>query len=270
MTHIARLDSRALIRVAGADARPFLHNLLTQDVETLKGSEVRFGALLSPPGRLLFDLFLIGEADAVLLDVAAERREALVQRLSMYKLRARVEVAVDDRPVFASWPEVGTGFVVDPRLSQLGGRAYGVDPTATATEADYSAHRLALGVPDPFADAGSDRTYPIEANFDLLNGIDFAKGCFVGQETTSRMKRRGTIKNRMLPLAFEGPPPAFGAEVLNGERRAGEALTGITNAAMALMRLDRSEGELTVDGQAARAWRPVWMPDWPRADASEP
>ena len=267
MTHIARLDSRALIRVSGPDARSFLHNLLTQDVETLKDGEMRFGALLSPPGRLLFDLFLIGETDAVLLDVAAERREALMQRLSMYKLRAQVEVVVDDRPVFASWPEVATEFVVDPRLSELGGRAYGGDPASSATEANYAAHRLALGAPDPFADAGSDRTYPIEANFDLLNGIDFRKGCFVGQETTSRMKRRGTIKNRMLPLSFDGPPPAFGAEVLNGERRAGEALSGTTNAAMALMRLDRSEGELMVDGRTARAWRPGWMPDWPRGEA---
>lgn len=267
MTQIARLDSRALIRVSGPDARPFLHNLLTQDVETLKDGEVRFGALLSPPGRLLFDLFLIGEADAVLLDVAAERREALVQRLSMYRLRAQVEVAIDDRPVFASWPEVAPGFVVDPRLSALGGRAYGGGVTVTATEADHDAHRLALGVPDPFADAGSDRTYPIEANFDLLNGIDFAKGCFVGQETTSRMKRRGTIKNRMLPLAFDGPPPAFGAEVLNGERRAGEMLSGVMNAGVGLMRLDRSQGELTIDGVSVRAWRPDWIPEWQPPEA---
>ncbi|WGM47758.1 tRNA-modifying protein YgfZ [Brevundimonas sp. NIBR10] len=267
MTHIARLDSRSLIRVAGPDARPFLHSLLTQDVDTLKDGEVRFGALLSPPGRLLFDLFLIGEANAVLLDVAAERREALLQRLSMYRLRAQVEVTVDDRPVFASWPEAAPGFVVDPRLSALGGRAHGGVVATTATETDYTAHRLALGVPDPFGDAGSDRTYPIEANFDLLNGIDFAKGCFVGQETTSRMKRRGAIKNRMLPLAFDGPPPAFGAEVLNGERRAGEVMGGVRNAAIGLMRLDRSQGELTVDGRPARAWRPDWMPEWQPPEA---
>ncbi len=267
MTQIARLDSRALIRVSGPDARPFLHNLLTQDVETLKEGDVRFGALLSPPGRLLFDLFLIGEAEAVLLDVAAERREALVQRLAMYRLRAQVEVAVDDRPVFASWPEVAPGFVVDPRLSALGGRGYGGGVTVTATEADHDTHRLALGVPDPYADAGSDRTYPIEANFDLLNGIDFRKGCFVGQETTSRMKRRGTIKNRMLPLTFDGPAPSFGAEVLNGERRAGEVLSGARNAAIGLMRLDRSQGALTIDGMAARAWRPEWMPEWQPPEA---
>ena len=118
---IARLDDRALVRVSGPDARPFLHNLLTQDVETLAEGELRFGALLSPPGRLLFDLFLLGEADAVLLDVAADRRDALLQRLSMYKLRAQVAVEADDRPVFASWPQVAEGFTADPRAPGLGG-----------------------------------------------------------------------------------------------------------------------------------------------------
>jgi folate-binding protein YgfZ len=120
---------------------------------------------------------------------------------------------------------------------------------ATATEHAYDAHRLAVGVPGP-ADWGTDKTYPIEANFDLLNGIDFKKGCFVGQETTSRMKRRGTIKSRMLPIAFDGPPPAFGSEVLAGELRAGEVLSGRDGRAMALLRLDRIEGaDLTADGR---------------------
>jgi len=257
---IARLDSRALIRVAGPDARPFLHNLLTQDVETLADGELRFGALLSPPGRLLFDLFLLGEADGVLLDVAVDRRDALLQRLSMYKLRAQVTVEPDDRPVFACWPGMAEGFITDPRLPGLGGRRYGRDFAPDATEAAWQAHRLALGVPDPAADALPDKTYPIEANFDLLNGIDFQKGCFVGQETTSRMKRRGAIRNRMLPLAFDGPPPPFGAEVLNGDLRAGEVLTGIDGAAMALLRLDRLDGSLTVEGRPVEMRRPDWFP----------
>ena len=262
-TRIARLDSRALIRVSGPDARPFLHNLLTQDVETLGEGELRFGALLSPPGRLLFDLFLLGEADGVTLDVAADRREALLQRLAMYRLRAQVAVEADQRPVFACWPEVADGFVADPRLPGLGGRRYGGEIEPDATEADWQAHRLAAGVPDPTADAPSDKTYPIEADFDLLNGIDFQKGCFVGQETTSRMKRRGAIRNRMLPLVFDGPPPPFGAEVLTGDLRAGEVLTGIDGAAMALLRLDRLDGSLTVEGRPVTVRRPDWMDAWP-------
>ena len=257
-TRIARLDSRALIRVSGPDARPFLHNLLTQDVETLADGDLRFGALLSPPGRLLFDLFLWGEADAVLLDVAADRREALLQRLAMYRLRAKIGIEADDSPVLASWPDVAAGFTADPRVPGLGGRRYGGERDADAAESDWQAHRLAVGVPDPAADAPSDKTYPIEADFDLLNGIDFAKGCFVGQETTSRMKRRGAIRNRMLPIAFDGPSPSFGAEVLNGDLRAGEVLSGQDGGAIALLRLDRLEGTLTVDGRPVEVRRPDW------------
>lgn len=256
---IARLPSRALIRVSGPDAKPFLHNLLTQDVETLAPGELRFGALLSPPGRLLFDLFLYGDGDDVLLDVAAAKRDALVQRLSMYRLRAQASVEADDRPVFVAWDGEAEGFVADPRTPALGGRRYGGDIRAEASEDDWQAHRLAVGVPDPDGDAPDDKTYPIEANFDLLNGIDFQKGCFIGQETTSRMKRRGTIKSRMMALAFDGPPPAVGAEVLNGDLRAGEVLTGRDGTAMALVRLDRLDGALTVDGRPVTVRRPGWI-----------
>jgi folate-binding protein YgfZ len=257
--HIARLESRALVRVSGPDARPFLHGLLTQDVETLTPGELRFGALLSPPGRLLFDLFLWGETDAVILDVAADRRDALLQRLALYRLRAQVEIAADDRPVLACWPGLADGFTADPRTPGLGGRRLGGDPETDAAEDDWQAHRLAIGIPDPAADAPADKTYPIEANFDLLSGIDFQKGCFVGQETTSRMKRRGSIRNRMLPLAFVGPPPPFGTEVLNGALRAGEVLGGRDGMAMALLRLDRLDGALTVEGRPVEVRQPEWL-----------
>jgi folate-binding protein YgfZ len=260
-TRIARLDSRALVRVSGPDARSFLHGLLTQDVETLAPGELRFGALLSPPGRLLFDLFLWGEPDAVVLDVAADRRDALLQRLAMYRLRAQVLIEPDDCAVFAVWGgDQPDGFVADPRTPDLGGRSLGGAPAIMASEDDWQGHRLSVGVPDPSADALSDKTYVIEANFDLLNGIDFQKGCFIGQETTSRMKRRGNIKTRMLPITFNGPPPPFGAEVLNGDLRAGEVLSGRDGGAIALLRLDRLDGALTVEGRPVTVKRPAWMP----------
>ncbi|HEX7199921.1 MAG TPA: folate-binding protein, partial [Dongiaceae bacterium] len=105
-----------------------------------------------------------------------------------------------------------------------------------------------------------DTAYPLEADFDLLNGVDFRKGCFVGQETTSRMKRRGAIKSRMLPIRFDGPPPAHGAEILAGALRAGQALSGADGIAMALVRLDRIEDAvLTVDGRPCEVVRPDWM-----------
>ncbi len=255
---VAALNSRSLIAVGGPDWRTFLQGLLTQDVDSLVPGEARFAALLTPQGRLLYDLFIAGQDDGALLDVAAEHRDGLLQRLTLYRLRAKVDLAAGDLPVFAEFPG-GTAGVPDPRLPQLGRRIYG-PAAADADEAAYEAHRLALGVPGS-ADWGSERTYPIEANFDLLNGIDFKKGCFVGQETTSRMKRRGQIKNRMLPIVFEGPPPAPGTEILTGDLRAGEVLSGMDGRAMALLRLDRALGaELTVDGRPARVDIPSWFP----------
>ena len=113
------------------------------------------------------------------------------------------------------------------------------------------------GVPDA-ADFAPDSDYPIECDLDLLNAIDFQKGCFIGQETTSRMKRRGTIKTRLVPIVFKGPPPPFGAEILNGDLRAGEVRSGLDGRAMALLRLDRMSGALRIGDREARADPPTW------------
>ena len=266
-TTYAILDSRALVALDGPDWRSFLQGLITQDVETLRAGELRFAALLTPQGRLLYDMFVQGASDGCRLEVAAEHRDALVQRLTLYRLRAKVGIAADPTPVCALFPGPlagGDGWAPDPRLPALGLRSYGLPapPDAIgAGETAYEAHRLSLGVPGP-ADWGSEKTYPIEADFDLLGGVDFRKGCFVGQETTSRMKRRGQIRNRMLPIAFEGPAPAAGAEVLAGDLRAGEVLSGGDGRAIALLRLDRIEGaDLTVDGRPVKALHPEWMQD---------
>ena len=276
---IVHLSSRALIALSGADWRDFLQGLITQDVETLVPGEIRFGGLLTPQGRLLFDLFVIGREAGCWLDVEAEHRASLIQRLTMYRLRAKVTIEADETPVFAAWGEKPEGrWLPDPRLPALGWRGYYGDSvlnspsiksplpankgrvkyTVTVIDSEYDAHRLALGVPGP-TDWGTDKTYPIEANFDLLNGIDFQKGCFVGQETTSRMKRRGVIKTRMLPITFEGDAPHSGAEVLAGELRAGEVLSVGEGRAMATLRLDRISGPLSVQGLTVLVKHPEWM-----------
>jgi folate-binding protein YgfZ len=278
----AWLKSRALIAIGGADWRSFLQGLISQDVETLAVGEARFGALLTPQGRLLHDLFVVGREGGCWLDVLAEHRAALLQRLTMYRLRSKVEIGADDTAVSilysahpgegrdpygdSAWVPASAGtngvWVRDPRLRALGWRGYGAEPPAGVELVDESARdaaKLELGVPGP-ADWGSDKTYPIEANFDLLNGIDFQKGCFVGQETTSRMKRRGQVKSRMLPVRFEGRAPEAGAEVLAGELRAGVVTSVGEGRAMALMRLDRAEGaDLTVDGRRVVLERPAWF-----------
>ncbi len=261
------LPSRALIAVRGPDWRGFLQGLLSQDVESLSPGELRYAALLSPQGRLLFDLFVLGDGDGCRLDCAADRRQALIERLRLYRLRAKVEIEPIDGQVRAVFPgdgaAPGAGWAPDPRLPALGWRALA---EANAVEAELAsedeviAHARGLGVAGA-ADFGDETTYPIEANFDLLNGIDFKKGCFVGQETTSRMKRRGQIKSRMVPIVFEGPAPPQGSELLAGDLRCGQALSGGEGLGLALLRLDRLDaGPLTLaDGRPWAARWPAWL-----------
>jgi folate-binding protein YgfZ len=251
------LTDRALVAVSGPDWRSFLQGLISQDVDNLQSGELRYGLLLSPQGRVLFDLFILGTEDGCLLDAPAAGREALMQRLKIYKLRAKVEIVADARPVAASLTGGGDGWLADPRLPALGFRAYGVEGGEVLDV--YDAHRLSLGVPAP-ADWGEDKLYALEADLDRLNAIDFQKGCFIGQETASRMKRRGQVKSRTLPIVFDGPAPAPGSEVRAGEHRAGEILSGRDGRALALLRLDRIEGAaLSVDGRPITVERPDWL-----------
>ncbi|HEV2363853.1 MAG TPA: folate-binding protein [Caulobacteraceae bacterium] len=261
---LARLASRAGIAVAGEDWRPFLQGLVSQDVLTLGPGEMRFGALLTPQGRLAFDLFLLGTEEGCLIDCAAAARPALLERLSMYRLRAKVEIAPAEPHIEGLWAAQSApgGWWRDPRRRELGFRGYDAPTPAAALVAEesaYEAHRLRLGIPGS-ADFRAD-DYPIEADFDLLGGIDFKKGCFIGQETASRVKRRGAIRSRMVPINFAGPPPAAGSEVLVGDLRAGEARSGMEGRAMALLRLDRlAAGPLRLaDGRPCQVDLPSWL-----------
>ncbi|HEY4030808.1 MAG TPA: folate-binding protein [Caulobacteraceae bacterium] len=268
MSLAAHLTSRALIAVSGPDTRPFLDNLLSNRVEDLHPGAARAALLLTPQGKFLFDLFVVAPAadepqDILLLDVQAAQQQALIQRLTMYRLRAKVQVEQADGAVWAAWgADPGDGWLPDPRLPDLGWRGYGREALADLGEAGYDAHRLLLGVPDPARDCEPDKTFPLEADFDLLNAIDFHKGCYVGQETTSRMKRRSAVKTRMVPIRFDGPAPAFGTPVETHDGlRAGEALTGRDGRALALLRLDRAvSGPLTCEGRPVTLEVPSWWP----------
>ena len=266
------LPHRALIRVGGPEARPFLHRLLTQEVETLAEGGLRYGALLTPQGRVLYDLFLFGEAEAVRVDVAADRRDELLSRLKLFRLRAAVTLDLDEDPVWAAWggdahgdgpAPPAPGWRPDPRTPAAGWRFAGPQAPAGGGEPvaaqDHFAARVALGLPDAVRDRLSDKAYVTELDLDLLNGVDYRKGCFPGQETTSRMKRRGGVRSRVLPLRVEGAER--GAEVLAGSMRAGEVTAAHAGRALALLRLDRLDGPLTVGDAPAALARPPWWPD---------
>lgn len=195
------LADRALLRVAGDDPRGFLQGLITQDVATLDQAAPRWGGLLTPQGKALFDFLLWAEEDAILIDCEAAVAEALTRRLSMYRLRRAITI----EPVAAAvhWSLETDRGVADPRLPDLGHRW--IAPPADAA-VGWHAHRLSLGVPEGQADLGSDQTLWLETNARELNGVSFTKGCYTGQENTARMHHRAKVNRRLVvaPLGETG------------------------------------------------------------------
>ena len=228
------LDDRAVVALSGPDARTLLQGLVTNDIGALKPGIALYAALLTPQGKILFD-FLISEGEgAVLLDCAVSHAEALAKHLTMYRLRAKVEIAV--RPQLAVvWGEGLT----DPRLAALGKRAIvaRAETGAGPSEA-YLEHRLGLGVPEG-GDFGSDRMFALDAGLEELSGVSFEKGCYVGQELTARMKHRGTARKRLLLIQGDGALPPPGTDVVASGQSLGEVVTVYGHRGFALIRLDR-------------------------------
>ncbi|MEQ8178434.1 MAG: hypothetical protein RIC52_15215 [Amphiplicatus sp.] len=277
MPQTAFLASRAVLKIAGPDARSFLQGIATQNVESLKEGEAAFSALLTPQGKILFDFILVATGDGFLVDCASEAAESLAKRLSLYRLRAKVTIeAAPGLAVGAAWngalenAPAGVVAFMDPRLAALGQRVIGQKETVLAiadqkSEPLYDAHRLALGVPEFGRDFGGDEVFLLDVNYDALKGVDYKKGCFVGQEVTSRMKRKGEVRKRTLALSLDGPPPPKGTPVMAGENAIGETLSGATGSALALIRIDRlaaareAGSALTADGREVRISVPGWL-----------
>lgn len=272
--HIADLASRGVIAVSGPEAREFLQGLITNNVDAVSESEAIYAALLTPQGKLMYDFFLIEHDGKVLLDCHHGAVEPLLKRLTMYRLRAQVELedASEDWTIVAAFGEgaddaalPGVAYA-DPRLPALGRRAFvpkGVTVEENASEENYQEWRLSLGVPDVPLDAEQDQMFMLEANFDELHGVDFAKGCYIGQELASRMKRRGGLRKRLLPVNVDGPLPAPGTPIVAGERTIGTLRTGIGKRAIAYLRIDRLEEEndktLTAEGVPLTVDWPDWI-----------
>ena len=201
MTTGTTLTDRALIRVAGEDARGFLQGLVTQDVATLDASAPRWSGLLTPQGKALFDFLLWADGDGVLIDCEAAEAASLTRRLSLYRLRRAI--TIEPAAGAVHWAKAHALGGPDPRLPALGKRWLGM-PGEPATE--WLAHRLSLGVTEGVAELGSDKTLWLEANAAELDGVSFAKGCYVGQENTARMHYRAKVNRRLVvaPIAPAG------------------------------------------------------------------
>ncbi len=256
------LDDRAVIAVSGPEAKSFLQGLITNDIAALAPDAPIYAALLTPQGKILFD-FIVSENDGgVLLDCAGTSADALMKRLSMYRLRSRVDVSLrTDLAVFWSASDETAG-LGDPRLRELGHRSVGArDPSAAKDESGYLSRRLDLGVPEG-RDFGSDKMFALDAGLEELHAISFSKGCYIGQELTARMKHRGTARKRLLLVATEsGDLPPRGTEIRSGDSAAGEITSTYGARGFALTRLDRwpEAGAARAGEQDIRIVKPAWL-----------
>jgi folate-binding protein YgfZ len=283
----AYLPDRGVVKVAGDGAPNFLQGLLTNNVLKIPPETARFAALLTPQGKIIADFFIVeapaADGGGFFLDVARTLVAPLIAKLNLYKLRAKVIVedlsevlgvlAVWDGDAESATAKAGLRYA-DPRLAALGLRImlppHRAEAVATGLGAmlvglgGYDAHRIALGVPQGGADFGYGDAFPHEADMDQFGGIDFAKGCYVGQEVVSRMEHRGSARTRAVPVTYDAAAPQAGSAVTAGGQSAGTMGSSAGGKGLALVRLDRaaealSRGEaLTAGGVPIRLVKPDW------------
>ena len=286
----ALLPDRGVVKVAGDDARRFLNGLATNDMDKVGPGHAIFTALLTPQGKIIVDFIAaVAEPDdggGFFLDCPRALAAALVEKLNFYKLRAKITVEDLSQAlgVMAVWDGAGLSdfglSYADPRLFALGARTIlppdlaaeaAADLGATLTDADaYDAHRIALGVPRGGMDFAYGGTFPHEADMDQLAGVDFEKGCYIGQEVVSRVEHRSSARSRILPIGYDAFAPSSGLAVMAGEKQAGTLGSTAKGRGLALLRLDRvadaleSGTPLNAGGIAIHVVKPAWAKfAWP-------
>lgn len=232
---IAQLD-RTVIKLTGEGVAAWLDGLTTNSLNPDPGG-LTFAALLTPQGKIIADFFILQTEEGVIIDTASKFGEGLAKRLKMYRLRAKIDIEVTDLNVYAIWDGVGTEGKTDPRDIRLGRRLITEALETTASVDAYNAHRLSLGIPDSQWDFETATTFPANANMDILHGVDFKKGCFVGQEVVSRMYRKTDIRKRMCGFTYDGALSE--TTIKTGDRVVGDVLYTHAGQGMAMMRLDR-------------------------------
>jgi len=281
-------EDRGVVAISGDDRAAFLQGLVSNDMQAVAADRAVYAALLTPQGRYLHDFFVAAIGETLCLDCEAARRDDLRRRLSIYRLRSKVTLAdatgdlavallygADARARFglgeepgAAKPWEGGVVYVDPRLPELGARALlprarigdilaqaGLIP---GNAGDYDRLRLSLGVPDGSRDLPVEKAILLENGFDELRGIDWQKGCYMGQELTARTKYRGLVRKRLLPVEIDGPLPAPGTPVMAGDQEAGEMRSGADGLGLALLRLEHLDAELRCGDSRLKPRRPRW------------
>lgn len=271
------LPGRAVLRIGGRDASAFLQGLVTCDVHKAAEGLARLGVLLSPQGKFLLDFFLLKQGEDFLMDTEAVRAEELLRKLTLYRLRAAVELAL--LPAWGVAAALGeerppqrqdTLCVPDPRHPAMGWRIYGAQAALPASEGEegameaYETRRISLGLPDGSRDAEIDRTLPLENGYDRLGGVDFTKGCYVGQEVTARSKHRGQLRKFLHIVTAAHPLAASGTAVLAGDTEIGTLRSVCGAQGLATVHADRlaqarQQGiGVSIAGQAVDVEAPWW------------
>jgi folate-binding protein YgfZ len=270
------LRDRAVLSVAGAAARDFLQGLVTNDMGCATPGTALYAALLTPQGKILHEFLVAESRDGFLIDCARENAADLMRRLMLYRLRAKVDIAMlADHGVAAFWGGEAAAMPdavmlhADPRLAALGARAIGPEAALAAALAplaagNYAAHALGLGIPAS-ADLPPDSVFALDAGMEELHGVNFKKGCYVGQEVTARMKHRASARKRPLIAEIAGalPPPGTPLEAMG--REIGTLATGVETRALALVRLDRlaeaqaASAPVTAAGLSVSLRKPAWI-----------
>ena len=283
------LPKRGVLRLTGHDIRGFLQALITKDLDNLTPMRAVYSALLTPQGKFLFDFFLTQQGDDILLDGQANDLNALTTRLNMYKLRADVnitpekhwEISVvfggdmgsEKEPGRAKTFGGGVEFI-DPRISDAGARI--IAPIGQAKKmlsklglgvcdaSEYEHFRLGLALPESGVDLVTGKSLMLESNLDILHGVDFDKGCFVGQELTARTKYRALVRKRLLPVAVKGPMPKPNEPLMAGEKEIATMMSGQRDRGLALVRLNRlaEAGGIGIELTAGESRVTPKLPSW--------
>ena len=277
------LPHRALVRVSGDDRIGFLQNLVSNDMTRVQSGEAVWAALLTPQGKFLHEFFAVALHDAVLLECERTRRDDLATRLARFKLRAKVSIAGDDTlTVGVAWGEDASSLLktsdkpghvtphgagvlyTDPRHHGAGVRfALQADQHVGLAESSleaFDAWRIALGLPDGSRDMEVDKALLLENGFEELHGVDFDKGCYIGQELTARTHYRALIKKRLMPVSIESGAPESGAVITTADgTEAGELKSTGGGKGLALLRLDKIDGPLHASDARVTAHKPAWM-----------
>jgi folate-binding protein YgfZ len=278
------LPDRSIVKFAGDDARAFLNSLFTANISTLTADESRYSALLTAQGKLIIDAFVsqapAEKGEGFYFDIPKSQLQTFLGKMKGYNLRKKyvVEDLSEKLAILSVWDGTATTAKypchADPRLAALGQRIMLPPGEAAAVTAEigaelappdaFEAHRIALGVPRGDLDFVYGDAFPHEADMDQLHGIDFKKGCFVGQEVVQRMERRNTARTRVVPVTFDGTAPSAGAEVVAGEKSVGTIGSTVDGRGLALLRLDRAEDALAAGHplKAGDVTLHLVKPDW--------